>query len=492
MSAGQQPVADRYITVIGLEVHAQLLTKSKMFCSCNAGYANQQPNTTVCPVCLGLPGALPVINRRAIEFTVMTGIALHCEIADTTRFDRKNYFYPDLMKNYQISQYDMPLCRRGWLDVDVSGQTRRIRITRVHLEEDTARLTHRSEGGRPYSLVDVNRAGTPLMEIVSEPDIRTPEEARQYLIKLRSILQFLGVSTGSMEDGSFRCDANISLMPIGAERFGAKVEIKNMNSFRSVFRALDHEVERQTKALDSGERIVQETRGWDDDRGTTVSQRTKEYAHDYRYFPEPDLPPLQLTREWVDEIRTRLPELQDAARERFVGTLGLSRYDAEVLSASRAMVAYFDAALAAHPGNAKGIANWITNDLYAALNATGIGIDECRLAPGGLAELVRLIDAGTISTTIAKTVFEEAFRTGRSPVEIVRERGLVQVSDAAAIGAVVDQVLAAHANVVQDYLGGKTQALGFLVGQVMRRMKGKANPGIVNRLLTERIGQPRA
>ena len=297
-----------YETIIGLEVHAQLLTHSKMYCRCSADYSGAEPNTHVCPVCLGMPGVLPVINERAIEFTVMTGLALNCEIAELTKFDRKNYPYPDLMKGYQISQYDLPLCRRGWLDLEVDGVNHRIGITRVHLEEDVAKLIHRSGSwGEAYSLVDVNRAGVPLMEIVSEPDIRSPEEARQYLIKLRSILQYLGVSTGSMEAGSFRCDANISIRPVGSTGFFTKVEVKNMNSFRSVYRALEYEAKRQREVVESGGRIVQETRGWLDDRGETVSQRTKEYAHDYRYFPEPDLPPLVLSRAWVEEVKAKLP-----------------------------------------------------------------------------------------------------------------------------------------------------------------------------------------
>ena len=480
----------RYTTVIGLEVHAQLLTASKMFCACDAGYASQSPNTTVCPVCLGLPGALPVINRLAIEFTAMTGLALNCTVAEVTRFDRKNYFYPDLMKNYQVSQYDLPICGQGWLDVEVGGEVRRVGILRVHLEEDTARLTHRAAYGESYSLVDVNRSGVPLMEIVSDPDIRDPEEARQYLIKLRTILQFLGVSTGNMEDGSFRCDANVSLMPRGSTKLGAKVEIKNMNSFRAVYRALAFEVERQTMALDAGERIVQETRGWDDDRGVTISQRTKEHAHDYRYFPEPDLPPLHLDRDWVERIRARLPELPDALRERFVTQYGLGGYDAGVLTTSRATATYYETAVSLQP-NAKAIANWMTNELFGMLNSNNLGIEDCKVTPKALAELVRLVDTGTISGRTAKEVFEQTFRTGASPIDIVRERGLTQVSDESALAAIVDQVLAAHANVGQDYLNGKKQALGFLVGQVMRLTKGKGNPGIVNRLLVDRLGEPK-
>ena len=478
-----------YTTVIGLEVHAQLLTNSKMFCGCSANYASEPPNTLVCPVCLGLPGSLPVVNRRAVEYTAMTGLALNCEIPDFTRFDRKNYFYPDMMKNYQISQYDHPIARNGWLDVEVGGETRRVGIRRVHLEEDTAKLMHRVESnGHAYSLVDVNRSGVPLMEIVSEPELRSPEEARAYLVKLRTMLVYLGVSTGSMEEGSFRCDANVSVMPKGSQTLGAKVEVKNMNSFRAVYRALEYEVERQVEVVESGGRIVQETRGWDDERGVTVPQRTKEFAHDYRYFPEPDLPPLALSREWVDDVRSRLPELPDAKRARFVAQYGLTPYDAAVLTASRASADYFEAAVALGP-SPKAVANWMINNLFGLLNAAGLDVEQSRVTPAGLAELVKLVEEGAVSLRAAKEVFEEMFRTGEPAGQIVARRGLTQISDAAALEQAVDEVLAANPQGRADYLAGKRQALGFLVGQVMKLTRGKANPGLVNRLLVEKLEQ---
>lgn len=491
MSSAGPTTTNRYVTVIGLEVHAQLLTSSKMYCGCGADYASQPPNTRVCPVCLGMPGSLPVINRRAVEHTAITGLALNCTISELSRFDRKNYFYPDLMKNYQISQYDLPIALNGWLDVEAAGHTRRIGIRRVHLEEDTAKLVHRVDSnGRAYSLVDANRAGVPLMEIVSEPDIQSPEEARAYLMKLRAILQYLGVSTGSMEEGSFRCDANVSVMPEGSEELGAKVEVKNMNSFRAVYRALEHEVERQVKELLAGGRIVQETRGWDDDRGVTVSQRSKEFAHDYRYFPEPDLPPLVLSREWVEELRSRLAELPDAKRARFVAQYGLTQYDADVLTASLAAARYFEEA-AAQGANPKAVANWMINDLFGHLNASGTALEDGKIAPAALAELTKLVEAGTISGRAAKEVFEEMFKTGKTAPQVVAERGLTQISDAAALEQAVDQALDANPKVVSDYLNGKAQALGFLVGQVMRLTRGKANPSVVNRLLAERLERRR-
>jgi len=361
-----------YETVIGLEVHAQLLTKSKMFCGCGTDYADAPPNTHVCPVCLGMPGVLPVINRQAIEYAIMTALVLNCTIAETTRFDRKNYPYPDLMKGYQISQYDNPLSHDGWVDVEAEGESRRVGITRVHQEEDVAKLSHRTDpAGENFSLVDVNRAGVPLMEIVSEPDMRSPEEARQYLVKLRSILQYLGVSTGNMEEGSFRCDANVSVRPAGSTKLTAKVEVKNMNSFKAVHRALEFEAQRQRKLLDEGGRVVQETRGWMEGEGVTVSQRTKEEAHDYRYFPEPDLPPLALSREMVEEIRSRLPELPDVLRDRFMSLYGLSRYDAGLLTASKAQADYFEQSLGLFPEGtdakkgAKSVANLLGESTLA-------------------------------------------------------------------------------------------------------------------------------
>jgi aspartyl-tRNA(Asn)/glutamyl-tRNA(Gln) amidotransferase subunit B len=481
-----------YEVVIGLEVHVQLLTRSKMFCGCSADYANDEPNTHVCPVCLGLPGSLPVINRDAVDFTIMTGLALNCQVGGLTRFDRKNYFYPDQMKNYQISQFDLPIARNGWLDVDIGDKSRRTGIRRVHLEEDTARLAHRTDAhGTRYSLVDVNRAGSALMEIVSEPDIFSPEQARAFLIKLRQILVYLGVTTGSMEEGSFRCDANVSIRPIGQAALGAKVEVKNMNSFRAVYRALGYEVERQAKALDAGKRIEQETRGWDDEHGVTLSQRSKESAHDYRYFPEPDLPPLVLTDERVTAVRARQPELPDARRSRFVVEYGVSEYDAGVLTASRQSADYFEAVVGSlgRREAAKSAANWLNNDLVGRLNAAGQSIEDTRIEPARLAELIKLVDEGIVSQRAAKEVFAEMFDSGRPPGEIVAARGLTQISDDSIIEAAVAEVLAANPKSVADYRAGRQQALGHLVGQVMRLTRGKANPGVVSQLLARKLAE---
>ncbi|MHB9090907.1 MAG: Asp-tRNA(Asn)/Glu-tRNA(Gln) amidotransferase subunit GatB, partial [Chloroflexota bacterium] len=431
----------QYEIVIGLEVHAQLLTESKMFCPCSSRYASAPPNTLVCPICLGMPGALPVINRKAVEYTIMTGLALNCAIPPFSKFDRKNYHYPDLMKGYQISQYDYPLCKEGWLAFDLHGSEHRVGITRVHLEEDTARLVHVTETvSDARSLVDVNRAGVPLMEIVSEPDMRSPEEARLYLMKLRAILRYLGISTGNMEEGSFRCDANISLRRRGTTALGSKVEVKNMNSFRAVFRALEYEAQRQADVLAAGGRIAQETRGWVDARGVTVGQRTKEYAHDYRYFPEPDLPPVAVAPALVEDLRRRLPELPAAKMERFQRELGLSAYDADLLTASRETAAYFERALALYP-DAKAVSNWVTGEVFRLLNAAGQEVDHSKVTPERLAELLRLVDRGEVSRNAAKAVLEEVFQTGASPAEVVQARGLSQVSDESALREAVRQVL---------------------------------------------------
>ncbi len=477
-----------YEPVIGLEVHAQLLTESKMFCSCSADYAGAPPNTHVCPVCLGMPGVLPVINRKAVEYTVMTALALKCEIPEFSKFDRKNYPYPDLMKGYQISQYDMPLSRNGCLDVETDGETRCIGIIRIHLEEDTAKLTHvTDEAGRTFSLVDVNRSGVPLMEIVSAPDIHSPAEARAYLVKLRAILQALGVSTGNMEEGSFRCDANVSIRPKGSDRLGVKTEVKNMNSFRSVQRALEYEIKRQTKILEEGGRIVQETRGWVEDRGITVGQRSKEYAHDYRYFPEPDLPPLVLTREWVESVRARLPELPDARRERFMSQYGLGRYDATVLTGSRPAADFFEEAVTLYP-QPKAVANWMQSELFRLLKDGEGDVSGIKVTPAGLAELLGMMEKGAINARTGKEVFEEMFATGKTASAIVQERGLSQISDTSALDAAVDQVTAANPQAVADYRAGKANAISFLMGQVMKATRGQANPGVVKQLLERKLG----
>ena len=488
--------AAKYEIIIGVEVHAQLTTRSKMFCRCSADYASTPANSHVCPVCLGMPGVLPVINRQAVEYTIMTALALNCTIPEHSKFDRKNYPYPDLMKGYQISQYDMPLSRDGWLEIEVDGERRRIGLTRVHLEEDTARLVHRiDESGQAYSLVDVNRAGTPLMEIVSEPDIRSSEEARQYGTKLRQILRYIGVSTADMEEGSFRCEPNISLRPAGSDKFGTKVELKNINSFRAVYRALEYEVARQAEVLDSGGRVIQETRGWREDLGQTVSQRSKEYAHDYRYFPEPDLPVMTFSREQVESIRAQLPELPDARRNRFIEQYELPPYEAGLLTEARERADYFEACLSSAEKEekailhqrAKAVANWMLGDFARLLNASETDIAEARVLPEQLYDMIGLIEDGTITGTAGKAVFEEMFATGRGPRQVVEERGLTQMSAAGEITAVVEKVLAENPKAVADYRSGKQEAVKFLVGQVMRETRGRASAGVVQQLLREHL-----
>jgi len=484
-------------TIIGLEVHAQLLTKSKMFCRCSADYASAPPNTRVCPVCLGMPGVLPTINQQAIEYTIMTALALNCAISEYTRFDRKNYPYPDLMKGYQISQYDAPVGHHGWLTIKFNGQEKKVGITRVHLEEDVAKLLHRSSPeGAAYSLIDVNRSGVPLMEIVGEPDLHSPEEARQYLIKLHSILQYLGVSTGNMEEGSFRCDANISIRPENSPDSMAKVEVKNMNSFRAVYRALEYEVKRQRKAAEEGKRLTQETRGWMEDKGKTVSQRSKEYAHDYRYFPEPDLPPLVISQDWVEEIRARLPELPESRRDRFVAEYGLPIYDATLLTSSRAMADYFEDFMKtgephnlSQPERAKLGSNVILGEVSGIMNTNKIDIASFKqkVSAERLARLLSLNSEGTISTASSKSMLWEMFATGKEADTLVREQGLNQISDTQEVKEIVSQVIESNPKAVADFAAGKEPALKFLVGQVMKVTKGRANPKVVNELLKKRL-----
>ncbi|TET26586.1 MAG: Asp-tRNA(Asn)/Glu-tRNA(Gln) amidotransferase subunit GatB [Dehalococcoidia bacterium] len=486
-------------TIIGLEVHAQLLTRSKMFCRCSADYASTPPNTHVCPICLGMPGVLPTINKQAVEYTLMTALALNCQIADSTKFDRKNYPYPDLMKGYQISQYDAPIGYGGWLNIEVDGQRKRIAITRVHLEEDVAKLVHHAAtGGEGYSLVDVNRAGVPLMEIVGEPDLRSPEEARHYLVKLRTILQYLGVSTGNMEEGSFRCDANISIRRQGSHNSMAKVEVKNMNSFKAVYRALEYEARRQRKAVSEGGKLTQETRGWVEERGKTVSQRSKEYAHDYRYFPEPDLPPLILSREWVEEIRAKLPELPEERRQRFIADYKLPLYNASLLTGSRAMADYFEDCLKTGilsnlslPKRAKMVSNWLLGEVSRIMNANDIDIANFRgkVSPGRLIKLLALNLQADISTATAKSVLEEMFKTARDADDIIHQRGLSQISDTEAIEQEVLAVIKQNTQAIADYKAGKTQALKFLVGQVMRATGGRADPKLVNELIEKKLAE---
>jgi aspartyl-tRNA(Asn)/glutamyl-tRNA(Gln) amidotransferase subunit B len=478
-----------YEAVIGLEVHAQLLTRSKMFCACSSAYFDAPPNSNVCPVCLGLPGTLPVMNREAVEKTVLTALALNCEIPPFTKFDRKNYFYPDLPKGYQISQYDLPLSRNGVLEFAVDGRTVRAGITRVHLEEDTGTLKHAGDliHEATSSLVDLNRAGVPLMEIVGEPDLHTAEEAREYVTRLRQVLMYIGVNDGSMERGSLRCDANVSLRRAGAGEYGTKVEIKNMNSFRAVHRALDYEIARQLRVLQSGGTLVQETRGWIETEGRTVSQRSKEQAHDYRYFPEPDLPPLQLDGAYVERVRARLTELPDARQRRFESQYGLSGYEAAILTSSREDADVYEALVGAGVP-AKLAANWQIGDVARLANAHHVPVHRSGLGVAGLAALLRLLDAGTINGTTAKELLDELYLAGGDPEAVVGERGLGQVSDASALGAVVDEVIAANPKAVADFRAGKEQALGSLVGQVMKATRGRADAKMVNALLRERIG----
>jgi len=476
-----------YETIIGLEVHAQLLTSSKMFCGCRVAFG-AAPNTRTCPVCQGMPGSLPVINRRAVEFGIMTALALGCGINARNRFARKHYYYPDMPKNYQISQYEEPLAENGRLSVAAGGGVREVGIQRVHLEEDVGKLLH--EGAletAQSSSVDFNRAGIPLMEIVSKPDLRSPEEAAAYVKTLRAILVYLRVCDGNMEEGSLRCDANISLRPRGQVEYGTKVEIKNMNSFRNVRDALEHEIKRQTRALDAGQRIVQETRLWDPDRAVTVSMRSKEFAHDYRYFPEPDLPPLDVQPAWVDAVRARLPELPVARRARFQAEYALSPYEADLLTQGRGLADYFEEA-ARGSGKPKAVANWVLNELLRELPADDDrAVAACPIPPANLVGLLRLIEDGTISGKIAKEVFDKMYRSGETALAIVSRDGLTQVADEGALAAAVDRVLAQHAKVVEDYRAGKQAAMGFLVGQVMKATQGKANPAVVNRLLMEKL-----
>jgi aspartyl-tRNA(Asn)/glutamyl-tRNA(Gln) amidotransferase subunit B len=481
-----------YETVIGLEVHAQLLTKSKMYCACSADYANTPPNTHVCPVCLGMPGVLPVINKQAVEYTIMTALALNCPIADFTRFDRKNYAYPDLMKGYQISQSYQPISKKGYVTIEVDGATKKVGINHIHLEEDTARLLHRSEtGDEDYSLVDVNRSGVPLMEIVSEPDMRSGEEARQFLIKLRSILQYLGVSTGNMEEGSFRCDANISIRLVGTKELGPKVEVKNMNSFKAVYLAMEYEAKRQRKAVAEGKKLIQETRGWVEAEGKTVSQRTKEYAHDYRYFPEPDLPPVTIGREWVEEVRKKLPEMPEARRDRFISDYDLPRYDASLLTGSKAMADYFEEGVkASKEVSPKEVGNWLLGEVSHIINTGNIDIEEFKkkVSPDRLSALI-LSSHGTINAATAKSVLEEMFNSGQSAAEIIKKRGLSQISDTGELEKIVAEVIKSNVQPVADYKAGKETALKFLVGQVMRASKGRANPQLVNEVLKRKLAE---
>lgn len=472
-----------YEVVVGLEVHLQVSTRSKIFCACSTDF-HAPPNTNTCPICLGMPGVLPVMNRAVVEAAIATGLALNCSISQWSKMDRKNYFYPDLAKNYQISQYDLPICHDGVLEIAVNGRTKTIGITRAHIEEDPARNVHTLVGGN--SGVDFNRSGVPLLEIVSEPDIRSADEAYAYLTALKQILQYIGVSDCNMEEGSLRAEPNISLRPVGQEAFGTKTEVKNVASFSGVQKAIEYEVKRQTKVLADGGVVTQETRGWDADRGITVSQRSKESAHDYRYFPEPDLVPLAVDSAWIEEVRQRLPELPQARRARFQAQMALSEYDAGVLTSDKAMADYFEDAMEAG-AEAKQAANWIMGDLQARLLDAKVDISDCKLTPEHLSEMLRLIGDGTISGKIAKDILGELIETGRAPKAVVEEKGLVQISDESALEELVRDIIEANPGPVGEFRAGKEQVMGFFVGQMMRATKGQGNPKVINEILRREL-----
>ena len=473
-----------FTPVIGLEVHAQLKTRTKIFCACSTAFG-APPNTHTCPVCLGMPGVLPVLNKKVVDYTIKMALATHCTVQSESRFARKNYFYPDLPKGYQISQYELPIATNGHLDIDVDGHTLRIGITRIHMEEDAGKLIH--DPDRPVSRVDLNRTGTPLMEIVSEPDIRSPEAAGEYLRQLRAILRYLDISDGNMEEGSFRCDANVSIMPAGSSVFGTRTEVKNLNSFKHVEKALYYEIARQKEILMDGGNVIQETRLWQPEKNRTVSMRGKEDAHDYRYFPDPDLLPLVIDEAWIARMHREMPELPAQRMARYMADHGLPAADAQVLTGSRELADYFEACLSEFD-QPKTAANWIMGDLLGLLNARGIEIDEAPISPTDLAGLLKLIDTDVISGKIAKTVFEAMAETGKPAKVIVEEKGLVQVSDASAIDPIIDAIIDAHPDEVARYRDGNKKLIGFFVGQVMQQTQGKANPKVVNEILREKLG----
>ncbi len=473
----------RYEAVIGLEVHAQLLTQTKIFCGCSTAFG-APPNTHTCPVCLGMPGVLPVLNRQVVDYTMRMALATRCTIAHESRFARKNYFYPDLPKGYQISQYELPIAEHGCVVIEAGGKTKRIGIRRIHMEEDAGKLVH--DPYRPVSMVDFNRTGVPLIEIVSEPDMRTPTEAGAYLRQLRAILRYLEICDGNMEEGSFRCDANVSLRPEGLDTFGTRTELKNMNSFKHVENALAYEISRQEGLLEEGGAVVQETRLWDPDKGVSLSMRGKEEAHDYRYFPDPDLLPLLIDDAWIEEVRSTLPELPDEKKQRFIEGYGLPPDDAQILTSSRALADYFETCVKLFP-QPKTVSNWVMGSLLAKLKAENMTIETPPVSPERLAELMGFMESGVISGKIAKAVFDEMASSGKAPETIISERGLVQITDSDAISEAVKQVLVEHAKEVSDYKAGKTKLFGFFVGQVMKATRGKANPKIVNEMLKDML-----
>jgi aspartyl-tRNA(Asn)/glutamyl-tRNA(Gln) amidotransferase subunit B len=469
--------------VIGLEIHAQLKTKTKIFCACSTAFG-APPNTHTCPVCLGMPGVLPVLNKKVVEYTMRMALATHCNIRPQSRFARKNYFYPDLPKGYQISQYELPIAQHGYVDVEVNGSTHRIGITRIHMEEDAGKLGH--DPHRPISMVDFNRTGVPLIEIVSEPDIRTPEAAGAYLRKLRAIVRYLGICDGNLEEGSFRCDANVSIRPRQTETFGTRTELKNLNSFKHVEKALQYEIDRQKEVLLDGGKVLQETRLWDPRKNRTHSMRGKEEAHDYRYFPDPDLLPLVIDADWIETVKASLPELPADKKQRFIADYGLPSYDADILTSDRDLADYFEACLQDFD-EPKAVSNWIMGSLLGLLNAEGKSIDQAPISASDLAELLKLVDAGTISGKIAKSVFDGMAKSGKSARQIVEEQGLVQISDSSAIDNIVSKILADSPAEVQAYKSGKTKLLGFFVGQVMKETRGQANPKMVNEILKKKL-----
>ena len=476
----------RYLPVIGMEVHAELLTSTKMFCRCPTKFG-RAPNTQTCPICLGFPGVLPVTNKKAVEFTIMTALALNCKVSPLAKFARKNYFYPDLPKNYQISQYELPIGKEGVLEIEVGGKKKEIRIRRVHLEEDTGRLIHLGD----KSYIDFNRSGVPLMEIVTEPDINSPEEAREFMERLRLLLQYLGVCDGKMEEGSLRCEPNISLYDLETNSWGTKVEIKNLGSIRAVSEALEFEINRQLKILEAGGKIEQETRGWNEERKETFSMRGKEEAHDYRYFPEPDIPPIVINEEWLEEIKRKIPELPANKEERFVREMGLSREEAHILVLSLPLARLFEEAIALYP-QPKKIANWLISDFQGILNTEKKSIEEVPFKAELLVEMLNLLDEGIISIKIAKDIFPDIVLRGISPRKIIEEKGLLQITDEETIRKIVEEVIEEEKDAVEQYLKGKEKAMGFLMGQIMRKTQGKANPSLANRILKEELAKLRS